>query len=260
MAKIVSEFFAGRRRTSGRRMMLKISVSGYAKCGVKWKNASMRAPRGKCDRRTRRKSFRCVCTVPTAQRNCCARKALMSSGNSAGVMMSSRYTNFQPRSWRPVAEIEVLGQRVVLPTAGVGDRRLAPDAAGAGEVEEPAGGVAHAVLDQMVPVEHERRNARENGVRTVDMPPACLDHRDLRVVEVRKNAAQERGRRNEVGVEESHELALGHLGGHAASAPALYPTRSSRWRRTMSRPVSQSASTRRCASSPVVSSVESSRT
>jgi hypothetical protein len=55
---------------------------------------------------------------------------------------SGRNTNFHPFELRAVREVEVFGQRVVLPAAGVVDPGAAPDARGAVEVEEVAGAVA----------------------------------------------------------------------------------------------------------------------
>ena len=73
---------------------------------------------------------------------------------------------------RAVREIEILGQRVVLPAAALGDGGLAPHAAGAGEVEEPTRCVARAVLDEVVTVEHERLHAGEPGDVAVHVTPA----------------------------------------------------------------------------------------
>ena len=82
---------------------------------------------------------------------------------------------------RAVAEVEVLGQRVVLPSAGVGDRFTAPDARGAVEIEETAGAVAPAVLEHEVRVQQDRLDLREQRIVLVDVPPARLDHPDLRI-------------------------------------------------------------------------------
>ena len=109
---------------------------------------------------------------------------------------------------RAVAEIEILGQRVVLPAAGVGDRLAAPDAGRAVEIEEAAGAIAAAVLEHEVRVEQDRLNLREQRVVLVDVAPARLDHADLRVGrEVRQRPLQEISARNEVGVENGDELA-----------------------------------------------------
>ena len=112
---------------------------------------------------------------------------------------------------RAVAEVEVLGERIVLPAARVGDHLAAPDAGGAVEVEERAGAVAAAVLEDEVPVEHDRLDARQQRVVAVDVAPARLHHADLRFGELRQRPLQEVGRRHEVGVEDGDELAARDL-------------------------------------------------
>ena len=112
---------------------------------------------------------------------------------------------------RAVAEVEILGQRVVLPAAAVNDRGAAPDARGAVEVEEVARAVAAAVLEDEVRVEQHRLDARQQRVVLVDVAPARLHDRDLRVGEVVHGAQQEIGLRQEVGVEDRDELALGDV-------------------------------------------------
>src|SRR5205823_1991769 len=61
---------------------------------------------------------------------------------------------------RAVTEVEILGERVVLPAAGVLDRRAAPDTRGAVEIEEAAAAVAAAVLQHEMPVEQDGLNFR----------------------------------------------------------------------------------------------------
>ena len=97
------------------------------------------------------------------------------------------------------------------PAAGL-DGGFAPDAAGAGEVEEPPGGGASAVLDQMMAVEHQRLGLGQERVGAVQVPPACLDHADLRIGdEVRNDLEQKVGLGKKVGVEHGDEVALGHF-------------------------------------------------
>ena len=54
---------------------------------------------------------------------------------------------------RTIREIEVFGNRIVLPSAGVGDRRFAPNASRAIKIEKAPGTVASRVLDDEVPIE-----------------------------------------------------------------------------------------------------------
>ena len=114
---------------------------------------------------------------------------------------------------RAIAQVEIFGQRVVLPAAGISDRRSPPDARGAVEVEEQPGAVPSAVLQHEVGVEQDRLDLREQRVVLVDVPPSRLHHRDAVVAEVRNRLLQEVRRRNEVRVEDGDELALRHLHG-----------------------------------------------
>src|SRR5439155_16782190 len=69
----------------------------------------------------------------------------------------------------PLAQIHVLGQRVVLPPAGILDGGTPPDAGGAVEIEEPAAAVARGVLDDEVAVEED--GLRLGEVRVVAPHP-----------------------------------------------------------------------------------------
>jgi hypothetical protein len=119
-------------------------------------------------------------------------------------MRSGTNTNCQLRA---VAQVEVLGEGVVLPAARVVDGGAPPDARGAVEVEEAPAAVPAAVLEDEMTVEQNGLNPREQRVVFVDVAPAGLDHRDLLVAEVRHQPREEIGRRQEVGVEDGDELA-----------------------------------------------------
>ena len=99
--------------------------------------------------------------------------ALTSSGSSANkVTTLSRWMNFHSGELRAVGEIEVLGQRVVLPAAARPDGLLAPHPARPREVEEPTGGRSCAVFDEVMSVEHQRLRAREERVRRGSSDPS----------------------------------------------------------------------------------------
>ena len=85
---------------------------------------------------------------------------------------------------RAIAEIEIFGQRVVLPAAGVADRLAPPDARRAVEVEEAPAAIAAAMLEHEVRVEKDRLDLGEERVVLVDVPPPRLHHRDFGVAEV----------------------------------------------------------------------------
>lgn len=99
----------------------------------------------------------------------------------------------------------------MLPAAGVDDRGLPPHAAGPGEVEEEPRAVAGAVLHQVVAVEHDGLHPREGAHLPVHVAPARLHHGNLRVGEVAGDGPHEIGLRDEVGVEDGDQLALGDL-------------------------------------------------
>ncbi len=100
-----------------------------------------------------------------------------------------------------VAEVEILGERVVLPASRRLDGGAAPHARGAVEIEEPAGPAAAAVLEDEVGVELNSLDLGEQRLCLVEVAPARLHHAHARVPEVRQRAAQEIRRRLKVRVE-----------------------------------------------------------
>ena len=116
-----------------------------------------------------------------------------------------------PAELRAVAEVEIFGERIVLPAACVGDGLAAPHAGRAVEVEEAPCAIAGAVLEHEVAVEQDRLNFREERVVLIDVPPARLHHADIRIGEMREQAVQEVWRRQEVGVEDADVAAARHL-------------------------------------------------
>ena len=112
----------------------------------------------------------------------------------------------------------------MLPAAAVGDRLGPPDAGRAIEVEEAAGPVAPAVLEHEVGVEQDRLHLGQQRVILVQVRPARLHHRHLRVAEVRHGPLQEVGRGDEVGVEDRDVAAAGHLEGGVERAGLVAAT------------------------------------
>ena len=108
------------------------------------------------------------------------------------------------------AKVEVFGEGVVLPAPRVNDRGAAPHARGTVEVEEAARAIAPAVLEDEVPVEHDRLHLGEQGVVAVDVAPAGLHHPHLRIGKLPHRLLENIGRGHEVGVEDEDQLALGH--------------------------------------------------
>ena len=119
-----------------------------------------------------------------------------------------------------VAEIEVFGERVVLPAAGVVDGGAAPDAGRAVEVHEPAAAVAGGVLDDEVAVEEDRLALGEQRRIAVEVVPAHLHHADLVVGEIVDDVVEDvaRGTKSASKIAMNSPLACFNP---SASAPAL---------------------------------------
>ena len=144
---------------------------------------------------------------------------------------------------RAVAEVEIFGERVVLPAAGVGDGRAAPDAGGAVEVEEPPGAVAAAVLEHEVTVEQNRLDLRQQRVVVVDVAPARLHHADSGIAK----CGMSRVRKSGGGMKSASKIATNSPRATlrpSSSAPALYPMRLVRCRYLMSCPARRTAGRR----------------
>ena len=111
-----------------------------------------------------------------------------------------------PRELRAVAQVEIFGDRVVLPAAGIRDALRAQHGASAVEAEEEASVVAAGLLDGELRVESHHRRACERRVLLVEIAPARLGNADLRIAHVRKHRANEVVRNHEVRVEERDVL------------------------------------------------------
>ncbi|MDE2761242.1 MAG: hypothetical protein OXQ94_09550 [Gemmatimonadota bacterium] len=105
------------------------------------------------------------------------------------------------RHLRPIADVEVLGQRIVMPAARLRERVLAPHPRGPVELEEPAAPVASPLLDQEVAVQQESLGARQPGLLLVEVIPAGLHHAYPRVGHRGEEVLDEPGRGNEIGVQ-----------------------------------------------------------
>ena len=60
----------------------------------------------------------------------------------------------------PVAEIHILGERVVLPAAGIGDARLSPDSSGSIEIEKSPASAACGLFEEKMAIQEEGLNLR----------------------------------------------------------------------------------------------------
>jgi len=116
-----------------------------------------------------------------------------------------------PRHLGPVAQVEVLGEGVGLPPAGLFQARPTPDPGGAVEVEEAVRRVATPLLEEKVAVEEEGLGACEPALPFVQVVPAGLNHPHRRIPKGRQESVEEVRGGHEVGVENEEEFAVGRL-------------------------------------------------
>ena len=109
---------------------------------------------------------------------------------------------------RPVAQVQVLGERIGPPATGLRDAALAPHAARAVEVDEVPQLVAPDLLHAEVRVEPEGLQAGQQVPLAVQVPPAGLHHADAGVREPGDGPAQEVRVRQEVRVEDGDQSPL----------------------------------------------------
>ena len=127
------------------------------------------------------------------------------------------------RHLRPVADVEVLGQRVVMPSARVLERLSAPQTRRPVELEEPAPTVSSPLLHQEVPVQEKRLRACQPRFVLVEVLPAGLHHADPGIGHGRKEFFEEAWLGDEIGVENEDVVAGGQveaLGEGARLVPA----------------------------------------
>ena len=124
-----------------------------------------------------------------------------------------RDTHFVPqdeapsRHLRPVADVEVLGQRVVMPSARVLKCLSTPHPRRPVELEEPATTVASPLFHQEVPVQQKPLGAGQPRFVLVEVVPAGLHHADPGIGHGREEVFEEAGWGDEVGVENENVVA-----------------------------------------------------
>src|SRR5690606_23570899 len=84
----------------------------------------------------------------------------------------------------PIAEVQVLGQGIPLPVAGIQDALLPPDTGRAVEVDEMPLGVASHLFQGKVGIQGEGLDTGQGRIVPVDMAPSALYRPDLPVLEV----------------------------------------------------------------------------
>ena len=182
---------------------------------------------GSFARQTAGSSFMHVWIEPFVQRCCWDLKPFISTGNSAGRHEIRQENEAPALELRAVAEVEVFGERIVLPAAGIRDAGAPPEASGAVEIEKASAPAAGGLLEQKMSIQEHGLDARENGVGAVQMPPAGLDHPDFRIGEISgSSSAACPARRHEIRIENENEFSLAR--NHARLEGAGFETRAIR--------------------------------
>src|SRR4051812_29278567 len=86
---------------------------------------------------------------------------------------------FPSHKLRAVTEIEILGQRIMLPATGLFDAGTPPKTSCSVKIKEPAASAPSGLLEQQMPVQKHRLNPGKERVPAVQMSPASLDHADI---------------------------------------------------------------------------------
>ena len=113
---------------------------------------------------------------------------------------------------RAVAEVEVFGEGIGGPAAGLFDATPPPNAARAIEGDEPAAAIARRLLDHKMRINGQLLRAGQAVLVGVEVPPAALRDAHGRVrQQMRQQAPQEIGRGDEIGVEDGDVFAVALL-------------------------------------------------
>ncbi len=114
-----------------------------------------------------------------------------------------------PGQLRPIAQVEVFGQRRGPPAAGSLYTLASPHPCRPVRVEEQPGAEASLVLDLEVSVQQKSLRAREPVVALVQVAPRRLHHPDVRIREGRQELSHESPVRHEVRVQNEKEVSPG---------------------------------------------------
>jgi hypothetical protein len=108
-----------------------------------------------------------------------------------------------------IAQIEIFGERVVLPAAGIDNARFSPEPSRAIEIEKTSAATPGGLFQKQMAVQEHGLNAGEQRVTPIQMSPARLDHPDLGVSEEMDRVPEQIAARNEIRVEDANEFAFG---------------------------------------------------
>src|SRR5215831_52990 len=113
---------------------------------------------------------------------------------------------FPPRQLSPIAQIEVFAQGIILPASALLDAGTPPQPGRPIKIEKSAAAAARDLLKQKMPIQENRLHACEQRIPPVQMPPARLDHSDLRIGEEMDGALEQVLLRNKIGVQDAKKF------------------------------------------------------
>ena len=113
---------------------------------------------------------------------------------------------FPARELRAVAQIEIFGQRVVLPASGFLDAGTPPQTGRPVEIKKSPAPAARCLFEQKMTIEEHRLHAGQQRIAAVQMTPARLNHSDFRVGKKMNGAPQQIGRRNKIRIENANKF------------------------------------------------------
>jgi hypothetical protein len=105
-----------------------------------------------------------------------------------------------------IAQIEIFAKSVVLPAARLLNARAAPKTGCAVEIKKASAAAARRLLKQKMAIQKHGLHPRQQRIASIQMPPAGLDHADLRIGEKMNRPLKQVRRRDEVGVENANKL------------------------------------------------------
>src|SRR5437588_9225655 len=107
---------------------------------------------------------------------------------------------------RAITQIQVLGQRVMLPAAGLFNARFSPEPGRSVKVEKATTARARGLFENEMAVEKHCLHSGEQGIAAIQMAPARLNHPHLRVGKEIDCLAQQMRWRNKIGIENTYEF------------------------------------------------------
>src|SRR4051812_1743695 len=119
------------------------------------------------------------------------------------------------RQLSAIAQVEVLRQRVMLPSPCLFDARFPPQARRAVEVKEASAPAPRRLLQKEMAVEEHRLHPGKQGITSVEVAPSCLNHSDIRVGKKVDRLFQQIRRRNKVGIEDANKFPGGGFETHS---------------------------------------------